>query len=282
MAFRDILLALTTYPEPTPVCAVDEAIAFAVAVGARISAIACEAKIYVPGNIFGDLLLHIPAMVAAEVKKSSVNAEKLLVAFRDGAEKHGVFQDRILEQCLTSEIPDLFIEHARLRDLTIVPVPEGDHVEQWYAESIVFGSGRPTLIVPHARRRAGLFALDTVVVAWDFSRPASRAVADALPILERSKHARVVIVTNEKVIDAKRSGAELAKHLARHGIDVALDTVDAAGRTIGEVLEAYTNAHNADLLVMGAYGHSRIREFILGGATKSMLSRPPLPILLSH
>ena len=282
MAFKDILLALTTYPDPTPVSAVDEAIAFAAAVGARISAIACEVKYRVPGNVLGRVLLDVPAMAAAEAKKSSTNAEKLLVAFQDGAEKRGVFQDRIFEQCLTSEVPDLLIEYARLRDLTIVPVPEGDHIEQWYAESIVFGSGRPTLIVPHTRKRADAFALDTVVVAWDFSRPASRAIADALPILEKTKRVCVVTVTNEKVIDAKRSGAELAKHLARHGVDVELEAVDAAGRKIGDVLESYVHSHNADLLVMGAYGHSRIREFILGGATKSMLARPPLPILLSH
>jgi len=70
--------------------------------------------------------------------------------------------------------------------------------------------------------------------------------------------------------------------LGRHGVDVVLDTVDAADRRIGDVLESYVTSCNADMLVMGAYGHSRIREFILGGATKSMLSRPPLPIFLSH
>ena len=282
MAFRDILLALTTYPEPTPVSAVDEAIAFSVAVGARISAIACEVKIRTPGSPLGTALLDIPAVAAAEAKKSSTNAEKLLVAFHDAAEKYGVFQERILQQCLTSEVPEVFVGYARLCDVTIVPVPEGDYVDQWYAESIIFGSGRPTFVIPHTRKRAGAFALDTVVVAWDFSRPASRAVADALPILEKAKRVCVVTVTNEKVINAKRSGADLAKHLGRHGVDVAVEAVDAAGRKIGDVLESHLSSHNADLLVMGAYGHSRIREFILGGATKSMLSRPPLPIFLSH
>ena len=282
MAVNDILLALTTYPEPTPVSAVYEAIAFAVALDARISAIACEVTMPPTGNKLADVLLDIPAIDAAEAKKSSTNAKNLLVAFQDAAEKRGVFQDRILEQCTTSEVPDLFIEYAKLRDLTIVPVPEGEHFDQWYAESIIFGSGRPTLIVPHTRKRAGAFALDTVVVAWDFSRPAARAVADALPILEKAKHVLVVTVTNEKVIDTKRSGAELAKHLARHGVDVVLDTVDAAGRGIGDVLESYVTSRNADVLVMGAYGHSRIREFILGGATQSMLSQPPLPIVFSH
>ena len=282
MAIKDILLALTTWPEPTPISAVDEAIAFAVALEARISAIACEVTMPPTGNKLADVLFDFPAVDAAEAKKSSTNAENLLVSFQDAAEKRGVFQDRILEQCLTSEVPNLFIEYAMLRDFTIVPVPVGELVDQWYAEAIIFGSGRPTLILPHIRKRAGAFALDTVAVAWDFSRTAARAVADALPILEKAKHVSVVTVTNEKVIDTKRSGVELAKHLARHGVDVVLDTVDAADRGIGEVLEAYVTSRNADVLVMGAYGHSRIREFILGGATRSMLSQPPLPIFFSH
>jgi nucleotide-binding universal stress UspA family protein len=282
LAIKDILLALTTWPEPTPISAVDEAIAFAVALEARISAIACEVRMPPTGNKLADVLFDFPAVDAAEAKKSSKNAENILVSFQDAAEKLGVFQDRILEQCLTSEVPNLFIEYAMLRDLTIVPVPVDKLVAHWYAEAIIFGSGRPTLILPHIRKRAGAFALDTVAVAWDFSRSAARAVADALPILEKAKHVSVVTVTNEKVIDTKRSGVELAKHLARHGIDVVLDTVDAADRGIGEVLEAYVTSHNADVLVMGAYGHSRIREFILGGATRSTLSQPPLPIFFSH
>ena len=150
------------------------------------------------------------------------------------------------------------------------------------AEAIIFGSGLPTMILPQVRKRAGEFALNTVVVAWDFGRPAARAVADALPLLEKAKRVFVLTVTNEKVIDTKRSGAELAKHLARHGVNVTLDVVDAGGRSVGEAMESHVTSRNGDLLVMGAYGHSRLREFILGGATKSMLARPPVPIFLSH
>jgi nucleotide-binding universal stress UspA family protein len=282
MSFKDVLVALTTYPEPTPVSAVDDAVDVAAALGAKISAIACEVKIRAPSSPLGNYLLDIPALVAAEIKKSATNAQQLLAAFQDVAEKRGVFQERILEQCLTSDVPDVFIEYARLRDLTIVPVPEGDYIDQWYAESIIFDSGRPTVVLPYTRKRTGSFALETVIVAWDFSRPATRAVADAMPILEKAKRVCVLTVTKEKSIDTRRSGAELAKHLARHSVEVVLDEVDAKGRSIGDVFEAHLTYRNADLLVMGAYGHSRIREFILGGATKRMLTRPPLPIFLSH
>jgi nucleotide-binding universal stress UspA family protein len=282
MSFRDVLVALTTYPQPTPVSAVDDAVDLAAALAAKVSAIACQVEINVPGSLLGRRFLNVPAMIADEAKKSATNAQQLLAAFQAAAEKSGVFQERIVERCLTSEVPEVLVEYSRLRDLTIVPMPERDYLDQWYAESVIFGSGRPTVILPHERKRSGSFALDTVIVAWDFSRAATRAMADAMPVLEKAKRVCVLTVIKEKAIDTRRSGPELAKHLARHGVDVVLDEVDAEGRGIGDALEAHVEYRNADLLVMGAYGHSRLREFVLGGATRSMLTRPPSPIFMSH
>lgn len=282
MAFKDVLLAFATYPNATPVSAMDDPITFAASMGAEISAIACEVKFRVPGSVFGAALIDIPAMVAAEIKKSSTSAKQLLSAFQSAAEKKGVFRERISERCLTSEMPGVLVEYARLRDLTIIPVPDGDNVEQWYAQSIIFGSGRPTLVMPHVRRQAVAFALNAVAVAWDFSRPAARAVADALPILKKAKRVHIVTITHEKDIPDRRSAEELAKNLGSHGVQVVLDTTDAVGRRIGDALSSYVASVNADILVMGAYGHSRMRDFILGGATKSMLLKPPVPIFLSH
>ena len=150
--------------------------------------------------------------------------------------------------------PRTLVEYARLRDLTILSVPESS--DQWYAEAIIFGSGRPTLILPESPRPRP-FQLGTVAVAWDFSRAAARAVSDALPMLELAKKVRIVTVINEKALDTKRSGEELAKNLARHGIDVVLDKVDAKGRIRSARFSNPTrSSHGADLLVMGAYGHS--------------------------
>jgi nucleotide-binding universal stress UspA family protein len=142
MSFKDVLLALTTYPQPTPVSALDDAIDVAAALGAKISAIACEVKINVPGTLLGRHFLNVPSMIATEAKKSAANAQQLLAAFQAAAEKSGVFQERISEHCLTSEVPQVLIEYSRLRDLTILPMPERDYLDQWYAESVIFGSGR--------------------------------------------------------------------------------------------------------------------------------------------
>ena len=277
MAIRDILLALTTYPDPTPVSVVEGAVSFATAVGSHIAAIACEVHVQVPGSFLSGSL--VGGLAKHEAHESLKNARALLAAFESTAEKAGVTHERILERCLTQQLPTRLVEYARLRDLTIVSVPEP--YDQWYAEAIIFGSGRPTLVLPESPPFRP-FELNTVVVAWDFSRPAARAVADAIPILEKAKIVRIVTVTNEKVIDTKHSSEELAKNLSRHGIDIIVDQVDAAGRSIGESLTREVASYNADLLVMGAYGHSRFREFVLGGATQSMLSKPLLPILFSH
>jgi hypothetical protein len=94
MAFRDVLIALTTYPEPTPISAIDDAVDLAAALGAKVSAIACEIKIRAPGSPIGKYLLDIPAMVAAEAKKSATNAQQLLVAFQDAAEMHAHLESR--------------------------------------------------------------------------------------------------------------------------------------------------------------------------------------------
>jgi nucleotide-binding universal stress UspA family protein len=278
MAFKDILLTLTSYPDPTPASVAAEAVAVAAIFEAHLAAVACEVHVEVPGHFLSGATANVPGIIAGETEKSRNNARTMLTAFDTAANKAGILHETRLEKCPTYAVPDLLVDHARLHDLTIVPVPES--YDQWYAESVIFGSGRPTLVLPEQPRRP--FQLGTVAVAWDFSRAASRAVSDAMPLLEKAGKVRVVTVTNEKKLDSKHSAEALAKNLARHRIDVLLDKVDADGRGIGEVLEDYTAAHQVDVLVMGAYGHARWREFILGGATQSLLSKPPLPILFSH
>ncbi|PWT87744.1 MAG: universal stress protein UspA [Proteobacteria bacterium] len=280
MNYKDLLLSLASYPDSTLPAAVDLAADFAASIGARLSAIACEIKIAVPGSLIAPAFLNVPALAEAEAKKGREQAEAALASFQKAAENKNVFEERIFERSYSPEHCGLVVEYARLRDLTIVPAEANELGDQPTAEALIFESGRPVLMTPREPRKP--FALNTVTVAWDFSRPATRAIGDALPLLTKAKRVHIVTITNEKRIDTRRSGPELAKHLARHGVDVILETVDARGRPIGEALEAATRVHDSDLLVMGAYGHSRLREFVLGGATRSMINRPPLPVLLSH
>jgi nucleotide-binding universal stress UspA family protein len=279
MAFKDVLLTLMSYPEPTPVSVIDDAVSLAAVLDTHLAAISCEVHLEVRGSLLGNAIIDIPAMIAREAARSRQNAQALLAAFEAAAEKSGIRHETIFEQCATQSEPGLLVDYARLRDLTIMPMRESH--ERWDAEEVIFESGRPTLILPTAPRSRP-FRLDAACVAWDFSRTAARAVSDAIPLLEKARNVRVVTVTHEKALDSKRSAEELAKNLARHGIEVVLDKVDAEGKPIGEVLEAYVLSHGIDVLVMGAYGTPRWREFVLGGATRSLLSKPPIPILFSH
>lgn len=282
MAYKDLLLELSSYPEATPLTAAEQAVAFADLLGARLAALTFEVDIHVPANPLANAILDIPGMVATERAKSVADARELLGAFEKQATKRNVICDRMVERTMTSHIPAIVTEHARLHDLTLIPIESPQSFQEYIAECVIFGSGRPVIVFPAAPKRPPGIRLDTVGIAWDFSRPAARAVADALPLLQCAKTVRVVTVTNEKSIDTRRSGTELARHLACHGVDIVLEEEDAAGRTISQALEAYANSHRLDLLVMGAYGHSRIRDFVLGGATKSVIADPPLPVLLSH
>lgn len=282
MAYRDLLLQLTGYPEPTPSAAIEQAVSLAAKLGARLTALTFEIELHVPANPFARALLDLPGMVAAERDKSILNARELAAAVERLAGRHGVSASTVIERSAAGNVPNAVTEHARLHDLTIVAVDAAGAYQQYVAESVIFGSGRPVLLVPAAPKGPAEVGLDAIGIAWDASRPAARAVADALPLLGRAKTVRVVTVENEKPLGPRRSAADLARHLACHGVEAIVETESAEGRPIGEVLQAYAGSRGLDLLVMGAYGHSRMRDFVLGGATKSIVAAPPMPVFLSH
>jgi nucleotide-binding universal stress UspA family protein len=143
---------------------------------------------------------------------------------------------------------------------------------------VLFGSGRPVLVLPHALEAAPNF--QTVVVGWDHSRAAARAMGDAMPFLAAA--GTVHVVTVDTASNAVReTGDDIIRHLARRSVKAQY--VERAGedQPVGNVLQAYCNEISAGLLVMGAHGHSRLREFILGGATLDVLNETRLPVFLA-
>jgi nucleotide-binding universal stress UspA family protein len=276
---KDILLATATYPEATSDAAVGKAVDVASRLGATLSALAFEVEIPRATGLMSGGFIDVGGMIEAERRKSAKAAETVLAAFRAAAQAKGVLGDAICRRCLTGDAPRLVTAEARLHDLTVVPVTAVDGVEQWYAETVIFGSGRPILVLPEA---APAPSLAKVAVAWDSSRAASRALADALPLLGLAREVELVTVLNEKRLDEPGSAPGAARNLERHGVSARVREVDAAGRDIGEVLRDLAVEDGYDLIVMGAYGHSRLRDFILGGATKSLLSHSPVPLFMSH
>jgi nucleotide-binding universal stress UspA family protein len=286
MTIRDILFPMLSYPTATAADSIERAVTLANGLGAHIMGVTFELDIRSPVGLYAHPV-HISGIFAAERRKSASNARDLVAVFDDICARQGTTmgagftQEHTIEHCSPSEVATILIDHARLRDLSVFPIKAEDESQQALAEALIFESGRPVLLLPEAATRQLSSSFGRVAVAWDHSRPATRAVADALPMLRAAKHVHVVTVVDEKHLHKPGSGAELCKHLAGHGVQVTFDKVQANGRAIGDVLEAFV-VERSDLMVMGAYGHSRLREFILGGATKHVLTHPFTWTLVSH
>jgi nucleotide-binding universal stress UspA family protein len=149
-------------------------------------------------------------------------------------------------------------------------------------ETSLFQSGRPLIVVPYIQRDG--LKLDRVVCCWDGSRAAARAINDALPFLIKATATDLLIVLNEKTESAQNviRGAEIATHLARHVVKVEIHTVPAAEVDVASAILSYVADNSATLIVMGGYGHARLREVILGGVTRDMLKSMTVPVLMSH
>lgn len=176
---------------------------------------------------------------------------------------------------------DVAILHARHADATIVPQPDRRAVGEIgaLAENLVMESGRPVLIVPGAGAYSG--QAKHVVCAWNGTRESARALADALPLLRRAEKVSILSV-DPRGAEKRLPGADIALHLARHGVTAEATTTYADGIGVGDALLSRIADLGADMLVMGAYSHSRAREAVFGGATRDVLDRMTVPVLMSH
>lgn len=177
--------------------------------------------------------------------------------------------------------------HARYADLVIVGQDERGDAEtspvSGFVESVVLAGGRPVLILPYAGKVQKAF--ERILLAWDGSREAARAAADAMPFLQTAKTVRVVHVSHGRRSSSLGPipGMDIATFFARHGVNVevsaerAVDDID-----VGDVLISCAADMNIDLLVMGGYGHSRLQEWALGGVTRTVLESMTVPVLMSH
>jgi nucleotide-binding universal stress UspA family protein len=174
----------------------------------------------------------------------------------------------------------LFARRARVHDLTIFDL-EADalSLSRGFLEEALFNGGAPVLVVPPG---CDTFRINNIVVAWDGSAKAARAVSDALPFLKAAQQVEIVCVSGEKDLSGAVPGAELAPHLTRHGIRCTVKDLVAQNGNAGETLRSQASLFRADLMVMGAFVHSRLRQLVLGGVTQSMLKNSSVPIMLSH
>lgn len=176
--------------------------------------------------------------------------------------------------------------HARYADLAILGQrdPGDDEMATFRPrpERVTLASGRPILVVPYAGRFSTVGS--RVLVAWNAGREAARAIADAMPLLAAADAVTVLAIDPQPGPDGhgELPGADIALHLARHGVKAQIERTPSADVPVGEVLLSRAADLGVDLLVMGAYGHSRTRELLLGGATRTILASMTVPVLMSH
>ncbi|MGH7047645.1 MAG: universal stress protein [Stellaceae bacterium] len=216
-------------------------------------------------------------------ERALAEAERVRQSFEHVTELHGLSREwRMVDEGREAD-PAV---HARYADLAILgqrdPDDEAMAMYRPSPERVTLATGRPILVVPYA----GEFTTvgRSVLVAWNAGREAARAVADAMPLLTGAERVDILIVDPQAGPDGHGEvpGADIALHLARHGVEAQIENTQSAGVPIGELILSRAADLGSDLLVMGAYGHSRARELLLGGATRSILASMTIPVLMAH
>jgi nucleotide-binding universal stress UspA family protein len=281
MSYRDLVVVLDSAPD-TP-----GRITLAAALAERFAAHLIG--LYPIPNIELPIRAGYPDLAVLEPvyrewrERALKQAGKLRQAFEHAAQLHGLSTE--WRAVTDGEEADPAL-HARYSDLTILGQRDPDSDEMALIrprpERVTLASGRPILVVPYAGHFAAVGKC--VLIAWDASREAARAVADAMPLLAAADAVTVLAVDPQPGPDGHGEipGADIALHLARHDVKAQIERTVSAGVPIGELLLSRAADLGADLLVMGAYGHSRVRELLLGGATRSILASMTIPVLMSH
>ena len=275
MALNDLLIYVNE-SEGTDV-RVEAAVALAMdhdahltGLGVRMSA---ETPTYALAAIPPDVLVEVERRETASMAAAQKTFESIV--------KQAGWSDRSSWVEESGGIVETVSRNARFADLTIIgQQPSRESMDAYLdlPDDFVLHSGRPVLVIPEigASRPIG----KRIVVAWNGGREASRAVADAMPILEGAEAVEVFSIEPKDMGDLP--GADLAQHLARHGVATTVRRSVANNSDASDVLWNFVADENVDLIVMCAYGHSRMREVILGGMTRDILTHMTVPVFMSH
>ncbi len=278
MAYKNLLVHI----DDSKACAgrLDVAIALAQAHSAHLTGLYIAADPVLPGGMSAEVPVRFLDTLRAQVAERSAAAE---AGFAAAVERVGLTADCRTTRCPGSRVAEVIALHARHADLVVLGQPEPEangEVNAQVPEDVVLSAGRPALVVPYigTGKRLGV----RVMVAWDGGREAARAVGDALPLLARAESVAVLVINPSQGGHGEQPGADIALHLARHGITVEAQHLEAKDLSVGDALLSRLSDQDIDLLVMGAYGHSRLRELVLGGVTRKIFQQMTVPVLMSH
>ncbi len=279
MPIKDVFLPLIGQPRAQALAAIEKCVAVAADLGARVTGLALEDDDFVrPKVVFPEDAEAAELSAVREVG----DMQQLLNAFINAASRIGVRAQSRSGRVPADQIASTLAEHARFSDLTLVPVKPHDSRTENIVETFLFESGRPLLLCPEQHVEVLRPEIENVMIAWDHSARAARAIGDALPILQAANAVRVVTATDDNTDEVMQSGTSLVDHLREHGVYASFETVKGSGSSIGKVLGNWAQSHGIDAIVMGAYHHSRLNEVVWGGVTKSVIGQPPCWVMMSH
>jgi nucleotide-binding universal stress UspA family protein len=277
MPIKDVFLPLIGPPHGPTLAAIEKCVAVAGDLGARITALALEEE-----DVFVRPKVVLPDDPDCAEGGGSEDMQQLLNAFTNAASRANIRAQSRTGKVPADQIAAILAEHARFSDLALVPVKPHDSRTEKIIETFLFESGRPLLLCPEDRVGELRPEFENVVIAWDHSARAARAVGDALPILQAANSVCVVTVADDETEAITQSGTSLVHHLREHGVYPSFETVKGSGSSIGKVLGSWAQSHAIDAIVMGAYHHSRLNETVWGGVTKTVIGQPPCWVMISH
>jgi nucleotide-binding universal stress UspA family protein len=273
---KDIVVNL---PVESANAAGEYAVSVASGFGAHLTGISFSYEPIIPPTDMGGIPVDL---IESQRTDNEKNAKGALDKFNAAVQRAGISGQSRMVEASVGGASEVFGRIARHFDLAIVGQVEPGKAlpEELIAEGALLDSGRPVLIVPYVQK-AGL-KLDRVMVCWDGSRNAARAVADAMPFLTRAKLVEVVTIAADEHKDDELPGDDIAQNLARHGIKVEARRVAPGDVDVANNILSIAADTASDFMVMGSYGHSRLREFLFGGATRGVLAAMTVPVLMSH
>jgi nucleotide-binding universal stress UspA family protein len=244
-------------------------------------------------HIVGLFLNVLPVLIVPEDGIGSMQSAELLNQARTAGDK---VEEKLSQRLtrlqklvelrrfdiLNDTAGDVAAREARTADAFVALRPNGaSRGAEELVEGVLFGSGRHVWLLP--TRKSAKAAFDRILVAWNGSRESARALAEALPYLHKAKEAVVVVIDETSATEGQAIvGKDAINHLRHHGITAVLHRAIVRDNDIAATLIAEARRLKSDLIVMGGYGHSRLREWLLGGATYKLLHKSPVPLLIAH
>ncbi|PHQ68990.1 MAG: hypothetical protein COB93_09210 [Sneathiella sp.] len=274
MSIKTILLHLNNDPQLEQ--RIEAALGLAVEHGAALKALYTIAEITVPTSFMGYVP---PEFIESSKKEEEKHAAAAKAKLEEMAGRISLEVEVVIEQ---GYAPDVINEHAVAADLVVLgqgnPDADNNAQSQYVADELVVSSPRPVLVIPFAGKYTNFGS--HIIVAWNNSRESSRALHDAMPFLAKAE--KVTLLSVNAKDDETYETKHILEHLKRHGVNATFKSGQWPDIGVGDALLDALVDYSADMLVMGAYGHSRLREMILGGATKDILAHMTAPVLFAH